>query len=214
MRTIPETRPHLDGKGRPDRESAEPVHGKASLKAGTIMHNIDRRSSGILLHITSLPSAFGIGDLGPEAYRFADFLAETRQRFWQILPLNPTDPEHGNSPYHSMSAFAGHPLLLSPEGLLQEGLLVEKEVNAAPPFPDGFVDFKNVLPYKKNLFQAACSRFREERGIPNTKPFLNKTHNGSMTLPFLRPLSPISTAGSGWIGRRPFATGNRAPLKR
>jgi 4-alpha-glucanotransferase len=138
------------------------------------MHHIDRRSSGILLHITSLPSAFGIGDLGPEAYRFADFLAETRQRFWQILPLNPTDPEHGNSPYHSMSAFAGHPLLLSPEGLLQEGLLVEKEVNAAPPFPDGFVDFKNVLPYKKNLFQAVCSRFRERKRNPEYEAFLKQ----------------------------------------
>jgi len=65
------------------------------------------RGSGILLHITSLPSPFGIGDLGPGAYRFADFLCETRQSIWQVLPLNPTDPANGNSPYSSASAFAG-----------------------------------------------------------------------------------------------------------
>ena len=66
-----------------------------------------KRGSGILLHITSLPSPFGVGDLGPSAYRFADFLADTRQSYWQILPLNPTLPVYGNSPYSSTSTFAG-----------------------------------------------------------------------------------------------------------
>ncbi|MGD2127444.1 MAG: 4-alpha-glucanotransferase, partial [Desulfobacteraceae bacterium] len=82
---------------------------------------MERRGSGILLHITSLPSPFGIGDMGPRAYRFVDFLAQTKQRFWQFLPLNPTDLACGNSPYHSISAFAGNPLLVSPELLAQEG---------------------------------------------------------------------------------------------
>jgi len=71
-----------------------------------------RRTGGILLHLTSLPSPFGIGDLGPWAFRFVDFLAETKQSLWQILPLNPTDPEHYSSPYHSTSAFACNPLLI------------------------------------------------------------------------------------------------------
>lgn len=73
---------------------------------------IPERSAGILLHITSLPSRFGIGDLGPEAYTFADQLQEAGQRYWQILPLNPTEIGYGNSPYSSHSAFAGNPLLI------------------------------------------------------------------------------------------------------
>ncbi|NVM26866.1 MAG: 4-alpha-glucanotransferase, partial [Desulfobacterales bacterium] len=99
-----------------------------------------RRGSGILLHIISLPSVYGIGDLGPEAYRFADFLAETKQSFWQILPLNPTDPAHGNSPYHSMSAFASNPLLISPELMVRDGLLTTSDVETVPDYPAGRVD--------------------------------------------------------------------------
>src|SRR5215217_7710575 len=81
------------------------------------------RSSGILLHPTSLPSPFGIGDLGPEAYKFVDFLAAAGQRLWQVLPLGPTG--YGDSPYASYSAFAGNTALISPERLVQEGLLTE-----------------------------------------------------------------------------------------
>ncbi|MDP2967990.1 MAG: 4-alpha-glucanotransferase, partial [Deltaproteobacteria bacterium] len=77
-----------------------------------------QRGSGILLHITSLPSSFGIGDLGPSAYQFADFLTRTKQSYWQVLPLNPTDLACGNSPYSSPSAFAGNTLLISPELLM------------------------------------------------------------------------------------------------
>ena len=81
---------------------------------------IPQRSSGILLHITSLPGAYGIGDLGPEAYRMADLMQLAGQRYWQILPLNPTEIGMGNSPYSSRSAFAGNPLLISPDLLLKE----------------------------------------------------------------------------------------------
>ena len=81
-----------------------------------------QRASGVLLHITSLPSAFGIGDLGPESYRFADLLAAYKQRYWSILPLSPTRLEDGNSPYQTSSAFAGNPLLISPELLVEDGL--------------------------------------------------------------------------------------------
>ncbi|MEM3631848.1 MAG: 4-alpha-glucanotransferase, partial [Conexivisphaerales archaeon] len=90
------------------------------------------RSSGILLHISSLPGGFGIGDLGPEAYRFVDFLAETGQTFWQILPLNP--PGVGNSPYVSPSAMAGADIIISPEKLAEEGLLSPQDWQNAPEF--------------------------------------------------------------------------------
>ncbi len=76
-----------------------------------------KRGSGVLLHITSLPSIHGIGDFGPESYRFADFLSEAEQAFWQVLPLNPTDGACGNSPYFSASAFAMDPVFISLEKL-------------------------------------------------------------------------------------------------
>src|SRR5579884_2913581 len=95
-----------------------------------------RRGSGILLHITSLPSPYGIGDLGPWAYKFVDFLSETKQSFWQILPLNPTSGGFGNSPYSSPSAFAGNPLLISPDLLVEDGLLLKSDIEDDSPFPD------------------------------------------------------------------------------
>src|SRR4051795_9171526 len=79
------------------------------------------RASGILLHPTSLPGRFGVGDLGPSALEFLDFLAETGQRWWQILPIGPTG--YGNSPYQSYSSFAGNPLLISPEAMAEAGWL-------------------------------------------------------------------------------------------
>ena len=87
------------------------------------------RKSGILLHITSLPSSYGTGDMGPEAYGFADFLAETRQSLWQILPLTPTDLVYGNSPYSTISAFAGNSLLISPELLERDGFLKREDTS-------------------------------------------------------------------------------------
>jgi len=80
---------------------------------------LQQRSSGLLLHITSLPSAHGVGDLGPEAYRFADFLSASGQTYWQILPLTPVDPGAGFSPYSSPSAFAGNTLMISLEKLVE-----------------------------------------------------------------------------------------------
>jgi len=120
---------------------------------------MDTRGSGILLHITSLPSGFGIGDLGPGAYRFADFLAETKQRYWQILPLNPTDPEHGCSPYHSMSAFAFNRLLISPEMLVEDGWISQEDLDTAPDFSTKRVDYAMVSSFKSTLLNKACERF-------------------------------------------------------
>jgi 4-alpha-glucanotransferase len=97
------------------------------------------RAAGILLHPTSLPGRFGIGDLGAEAYRFADFLARAGQRIWQVLPLGPTG--YGDSPYQCFSAFAGNPLLISPEKLVEEGVLSPADLDNAPSFPTQFVDY-------------------------------------------------------------------------
>src|SRR5215210_6692348 len=98
-----------------------------------------KRSSGILLHPTSLPGRFGVGDLGGEAYRFVDWLASAGQTFWQIMPLGPTG--YGDSPYSSFSAFAGNTNLVSPERLVETGLLDEEDLRDAPQFPAGRVDY-------------------------------------------------------------------------
>jgi len=120
-----------------------------------------RRCSGILLHISSLPSACGIGNLGPEAYRWADFLAETKQGIWQILPLNPTDPAHGNSPYQSVSAFAGNPLLISPELMVRDGFLEQSDIENLPGYQEGPVDYPAVIAGKELLFRVAYERFKQ-----------------------------------------------------
>ena len=121
-----------------------------------------RRGSGILLHITSLPSPYGIGDMGPAAYQFADFLADARQHFWQILPLNPTDPAYGNSPYHSISAFANNVLLISPELMVQDGFLTEEDLKPIPDFPGRRVKYLEVIAYKERLFSSAFKRFKRK----------------------------------------------------
>jgi len=122
---------------------------------------MDKRASGILLHVTSLPSPFGTGDLGPCAYRFADFLASAGQGFWQTLPLNPTCIESGNSPYASSSAFAGNPLLISPELLAFDGLLSEDEIRPAARFSEDRVEYARVIDFKGRLFDVAYKRFAE-----------------------------------------------------
>jgi 4-alpha-glucanotransferase len=115
------------------------------------------RSSGILLHPTSLPGPFGIGDLGPVAYRWVETLAAMKQSWWQVLPLCPTGA--GDSPYQSFSAFAGNVCLLSPELLQQEGL-VGSELWADERFPNDHVDYARVTPFKSKLLRAAWTGFR------------------------------------------------------
>ncbi|MCU1262279.1 MAG: 4-alpha-glucanotransferase (amylomaltase) [Bryobacterales bacterium] len=116
------------------------------------------RSSGILLHPTSLPGPFGIGDLGPEAFAFADFLHAAGQTLWQMLPLGPTG--YGDSPYQLFSAFAGNPLLISPEKLVLAGSLTAADLACAPPFPESEVDFSQVIPWKNHLLARAHENFR------------------------------------------------------
>jgi 4-alpha-glucanotransferase len=117
------------------------------------------RCSGILLHFTSLPGRFGIGDLGPSAYKFADFLAASGQKLWQVLPLNPTG--YGDSPYQCFSAFAGNPLLISLERLRDQGLLQDADLDPTrtPAFPEDFVDFGPVIEFKMEILRRAAQAF-------------------------------------------------------
>ena len=103
------------------------------------------RASGILLHPTSLPGSYGIGDLGAGAYRFVDWLAEQGQSIWQALPLGPTS--YGDSPYQTLSAFAGNPNLVSLDRLVDDGLLSASDLADAQPFPAERVDYGWVIPY-------------------------------------------------------------------
>ena len=119
-----------------------------------------RRSSGVLCHITSLPCKYGIGDLGPWAYKFADFLAQAGQSYWQVLPLNRPAIEIPHSPYNCLSAYAGNPLLISPELLLRQGLLRRKDIRDATAFPKNRVDYESVIPYKRKLLDIAYERFK------------------------------------------------------
>jgi 4-alpha-glucanotransferase len=116
------------------------------------------RRSGVVLHPTSLPSRFGIGDLGEQAYRFVDFLVAGKQTYWQVLPLGPTG--YGDSPYQTLSAFAGNPLLISLEHLVNLGHLAENDLQNVPNFPSDRVDFGAVIPFKINLLDHAFENFR------------------------------------------------------
>jgi 4-alpha-glucanotransferase len=122
------------------------------------MTRFERRQSGVLLHPTSLPSRFGIGDLGPAAFAFLDYLARARQTLWQVLPLGPTG--YGDSPYASPSAFAGNPLLIALEPLLDEGLLTEPEVGDLARLPTDRVDFASLVPLKRAALESAFVRGR------------------------------------------------------
>ncbi len=115
------------------------------------------RSAGILLHPTSLPGPYGIGDLGPASYEWVDVLARAGQTWWQILPLGPTG--FGDSPYQCPSAFAGNPYLLSPELLSRDGLLKGNEAHV-PNFPAHVVEYGNVIKYKLDLLRSAWENFR------------------------------------------------------
>ena len=116
-----------------------------------------RRASGILLHPTSLPGRFGIGDFGIEALRFVEFLSAASQRIWQVLPLGPTG--YGDSPYQCFSAFAGNPLLVSLDTLASEGLLDAGDLDGAPSFPADEVDYSAVMAFKLPMLDKAFRTF-------------------------------------------------------
>src|SRR5882724_8755804 len=122
------------------------------------MADLFPRSSGILLHPTSLPGPYGIGDLGTAAYEFLDFLEAGGQSVWQMLPLGPTG--YGDSPYQCFSAFAGNPLLISLDVLAEQGLLSADDLKAATLPAAANVDFPAVIASKARALNQAASRFK------------------------------------------------------
>ena len=136
--------------------------------------DIMKRGSGILLHITSLPSPYGIGDFGSGAYRFADLLNRAGQSYWQVLPFTPTESAMGNSPYSSSSAFAGNKLLIDPEGLVKEGFLTEDDVGEIPAFSEKEVDFERAIGFKDELLGRAYDRFLERGTSSDYDEFCNR----------------------------------------
>src|SRR5713226_2843556 len=116
----------------------------------------DYRASGILLHVTSLPSPYGIGDVGPAAVAWVDRLHEAGQRWWQALPLGPTG--YGDSPYQSLSSFAGNVLVIGPAALISDGLLRASDCESH--FAPGVVDYDSVIPFKQRLLEKAWTNFK------------------------------------------------------
>lgn len=147
----------------------QPLEGKLYLQNLTEGSPVER-SSGVLLHPTSLPTRYGIGDLGPKAHAFVDWLAASGQKAWQILPLNP--PGYGESPYQCYSAFAGNPLLISPEDLVAAGLLEAADISNPPSFPETKVEYERVKQYKNSLLQKAFSRFSKQQKFADYETFL------------------------------------------
>ena len=127
------------------------------------------RLSGILMHPTSLPGRYGIGDLGSAATRFVDFLKSAGQSYWQVLPLSPTG--YGDSPYQSLSAFAGNPMLISPEKLAELGHLSAEHLKNLPHFPDDRVDFGAVIYHKTRLLKQAYARFHSSAPASQREAF-------------------------------------------
>lgn len=133
-----------------------------------------KRSSGILLHITSLPSPYGIGDLGPFAYSTVDFLKVSGQKFWQILPINPTDGINGHSPYSCFSAFAGNPLIISPQMMVIDGFLSPKDLQGSAQPSHGDVDYAKASTLKQKLFNLAFKSWAKNSDKADYDDFCQK----------------------------------------
>src|SRR5580700_5378881 len=132
----------------------EQVNGTGDWMSGETSNQ--ERVSGVLLHVTSLPSYGGVGDFGPAAYEFVDFLAAGKQRLWQVLPLSPTG--YGSSPYSALSAFAGNPVLISLERLVQDGWLAADHLQGLPE-QNGPADFGAAFAKKLPLIEEAAANF-------------------------------------------------------
>ncbi|HEY1020815.1 MAG TPA: malto-oligosyltrehalose synthase [Flavisolibacter sp.] len=129
------------------------------------------RGAGVLVHISSLPSLFGIGDMGPEAKYFADFLYRTKQKYWQLLPLNPTEEGQGYSPYSALSSKAGYPLLISPEMLVKDGLLQPTDLQQRELPRESHTDFREAERVKEELFEKAFATFLQVKEHPLQEEF-------------------------------------------
>jgi 4-alpha-glucanotransferase len=157
------------------------------------------RSSGILLHPSSLPGPFGIGDIGPQAIRWIDFLAGAGCSLWQMLPLGPTG--YGDSPYQCFSAFAGNPYLISPQALIEDGLLLPEEISALPDFSPGTVDYGLVIDSKIHILKRAFKNFQ---GTPGDRIRLDFAEFRRQNQPWLEDFALFMAlkdahSGAPWI---------------
>ena len=167
------------------------------------------RSAGVLLHPSSLPGPFGIGDLGPAAYRWVETLAAAKQTWWQILPLGPTGA--GDSPYQSFSAFAGNINLLSPELLEREGLVSSAEW-AGKSFPEGHVAYEEVEAFKAGLLQAVWDGFKSGRAGHLRDPFAEFRHREAGWLDgFARFMAIRDALGGAGLAKWPVELCRRDP---
>jgi 4-alpha-glucanotransferase len=166
------------------------------------------KKAGVLLHVSSLPSPYGIGDLGPHAYAFVDFLRKSGQTYWQILPINPTDGINGHSPYSCSSAFAGNPFFISPDLLVIDGLLKASDLKHLPSFNEE-VDFVKVAAFKQKLFELAFKNFCQESYQGGYELFVNQ-HNYWLEDFALFHVAKTAFKGECWE-QWPYAVRNRQP---
>ncbi len=152
------------------------------------------RSNGVLLHLTCLPSPFGVGDLGPQAYAFADLLARAGQSCWQILPLNPTSPLSGESPYSSDSAFAGNTLLISPEELQSQGYITHRELQPYEGELRERVDYDLARQCRSDLLEKAYGRFSRNEPLEEYTQFCSSQAHWLEDYALFRSLKEIH----GW----------------
>ena len=153
----------IDGSPPNDRAVADPARPRFSAPFPP-----GYRASGVLLHVTSLPSRYGVGDVGPSALAWVDRLAAAGQTWWQVLPLGPTG--YGHSPYQALSSFAANPLVISPDRLKEDGLLEPRDCEDCS-FPSDHVDFERVIAFKERLLACAWKNFRNGARADLRAPF-------------------------------------------
>jgi 4-alpha-glucanotransferase len=160
---------------------------------------IFNRTSGILLYPTSLPGPDGIGDLGPGAFRWVDFIKQTGCSIWQVLPLGPTG--YGDSPYQCFSAFAGNPYLISPSLLIEDGLLTIKDLSDRPQFEESNIDFGKAIEWKNTLLNRAYQNFKSSAKAKLKKDFIAFTEEHSQWLDDYTLFMAIkdNQGGGSWI---------------
>jgi 4-alpha-glucanotransferase len=170
----------------------------------------DRRVSGILLHPTSLPGPGGIGDLGDAAFRFVDWLADAKQRRWQVMPLGPTG--YGDSPYAGLSALAGNPLLISPERLVRDGLLAQADLPGDQETASAHIDFGAVSIRKRELLHRAYAAFAARASVVQLDAFAEFSTEHASWLDTWALFAALKEAhgGVGWIDWEP-AVAQRQP---
>ena len=158
-----------------------------------------KRASGILLHPTCLPGPYGIGDLGPAAYAWVDWLAGSGCTLWQVLPLGPTG--FGDSPYQCFSAFAGSPYLVSPQLLLKQGLLKDEDLADMPAWDEQRVDFGRLYLWKPALLEKAFRRFSADPGAVQAEFASFCTENAAWLEDYALFMAIKETHGGGsWDG--------------